>query len=57
MHWFHQVGDMGWLAVFWAVSFLVLFGASWLFTSWPPRRGPRVPRASQPLMPSPRPSA
>ena len=55
MHWFHQVGDMGWLAVFWALSFLVLFAASWLFTSWHPRRRPQLPRASHHL--APRPSA
>lgn len=33
MHWFHQVGDMGWLVVFWAANFLVLLGGSWLLTT------------------------
>lgn len=41
MHWFHEVGDMRWLAVFWVTSFLVLLGLFWLMTL---PRSPRSPR-------------
>lgn len=32
MHWFHGVGDLRWLAVFWVSSFLIMWLASYLFT-------------------------
>jgi len=53
MHWFHHVGEMGWLVIFWVASFLALLGASWLLTL---KRPPRQPSHS-PLLPRPRPSA
>ncbi len=31
MHWFHGVGDLRWLAVFWVSSFLIMLGAWWLY--------------------------
>ena len=61
MHWFHGVGDMRWLIVFWGASFLIMWALFYLFTRAPdrPGRGTRTRRGSTthgPYEPTPRPS-
>jgi hypothetical protein len=59
MHWFHEVADMRWLAVFWVASFLMLFGLFVLMTLGGKPRRPRrlrggsTPRPYEPHAPRP----
>lgn len=59
MHWFHGVGDMRWLIVFWVASFLIMWGAFYLFTrpGKPKLSRPRRGSTPSPYEPTPRPSA
>lgn len=60
MYWFHGVGDMRWLVVFWVTSFLVLLGLFWLMTLPRKPRSPTRMRRGAPPSPyeptAPRPS-
>ena len=59
MHWFHEVGDMRWLVMFWVASFLVLLSMFWWMTRRPdkPRAARRTNRSPGPYEPTaPRPS-
>lgn len=58
MHWFHGVGDMRWLTMFWVASFLIMWALFYLFTRQErPRRKSRRGSGVSPYEPVPRPSA